>query len=101
MWELNPEVETGVCSLKFAAAGVDGSLEVLTNGFPIEPRSVTAPGFDTVPQIYSGEVVQLPCPQRFPFPTDITVPMCFVERLERDMYYQMSCVFLSEIVLVA
>lgn len=33
MWELNPKVETGVCSLKFAAAGVDGSLEVLTKGF--------------------------------------------------------------------
>lgn len=84
MWELNPKAETRVRSLKFAAAGVDGSLGVLTKGFPIEPRSVTAPGFDTVPHIYSGEVVQLPCPQRFPFPTDVTVPVCFVERREGE-----------------
>lgn len=84
MWEINPKVETGVCSLKFAAAGVDGSLEALTEGFPMEPISVTAPGFDTVPQVYSGGVGQLPCPQRFPFPTGVTVPGCFVERLGRE-----------------
>lgn len=54
MWELNPKVETGVCSLKFAAAGVDGSLQVLTKGFPIEPRSVTAPGFDSPSDLFWG-----------------------------------------------
>lgn len=76
---------------------------MLTKGSPIQPRSVTAPGFDRVPQIYSGEVVQLPRPQRFPFPTDATALVRFVERLERqrDMYYQMSCLLVSEIVWVA
>lgn len=86
MWELNPEVETGVCCLKVAAAGINYSLEVLLQrAFPIEPRRVTAAGFDTVPQIYSGDVVQLSCPRRFLFPTDDTVPVCLVERLERHV----------------
>ena len=68
--------------MKFAAVRVDGSVEGLTKASPIEPRSVTAPGFDRVPQISAGEVVRPPGPQSLRFPTDVTVPVCSVEGLD-------------------
>lgn len=78
MWELYPKVETVVSSLKFASTGVYGPLEVLTEDFPTNPRSVTAPGFDRVTQIYFGDLVQFVCSQKFHFPTYVTVPVCFM-----------------------
>lgn len=87
------KVETRVCSLKFAAR-VAGSLES-HKGLSHWAKKCNSTS-DTVPQIYSGGVVQQSDPQRFPFPTDISARGLCGEAWERHVLAHELCFSLRD-----